>query len=254
MTEERPRKPGRILKPLKTAALSLIGAFVAYGLGTFIWIHSGSNEWQLSSEEDGIKIWTRKVRGDSLLRVKAQMHAKARLSSVLAILEETEVLDKSIGIDKVNVLEKKDTPLLHVEYHHYVHNMPQPIGAREFILQTNYAQDPKTRQLDLNVLAAPNKLPPVNDLVRVNHLNNIWTMTPRAHGEIDLTMIADIDLGGNLPFFAKNLIMPFGIKELFKSIRTMSAQDRYRNAAIPHIAELDDAESASVPDSARAGQ
>jgi hypothetical protein len=250
-TEERPRK---LRKILKTTALVVLGVFIAYKLVTFGWTQSGSNEWKLASEENGIKIWTRKVPGDSLLRVKAEMRAKARVSSVLAILEETEVLDKSIGIDKVNVLERKDTPLLHMEYHHYVHNMPQPIGAREFILQTYYAQDPKTHQVELNVLAAPNKLPPVSGLVRVNHLNNIWTMNPLPNGELDLTMTADVDLGGNLPFFANNAIMPFGIKELFKSIREMSAKDRYRNATMPRILELGQAEGTNVPESARATQ
>lgn len=243
-TEKRPRK---LRKILKTTAFAVLGLFVAYKLVAFGWIQSGSNEWKLASEENGITIWTRKVPGDSLLRVKAEMRAKARVSSVLAILEETEVLDKSIGIDKVNVLERKDTPVVHMEYRHYVHNLPQPIGAREFILQTSYAQDPKTYQVELNVLAAPNKLPPVSGLVRVNHLNNIWTMTPLPNGELDLTMTADVDLGGNLPFFANNVIMPLVIKELFKSIRDMSATDRYRNATMPRILELGPAEGTNVP-------
>jgi START domain len=247
-SEERPRKLRRILK--KTA-LAVLGLFITYKLVAFGWTQSGSNEWKLASEENGITIWTRKVPGDSLLRVKAEMRARARVSSVLAILEETEVLDKSIGIDKVNVLERKDTPLVYMAYHHYVHNMPQPVGAREFILQTYYAQDPKTYQVELNVLAAPNKRPPVAGLVRVKHLNNIWAITPLPNGELDLTMTADVDLGGNLPFFANNAIMPFAIRELFKSIRNLSATDRYRKATMPRILEPGEAEGKNVPESAR---
>lgn len=251
-TDER---PGWLRRLLKTTALVVLGVFITYQLIAFGWTQSGSNEWQLSSEENGIRIWTRKVPGDSLVRVKAEMRAKARVSSVLAILEESEVLDKTIGIDKVNVLEIKDTPQVHMEYHHYVHNMPQPIGAREFILQTYYAQDPKTHQVELNVLAAPNKLPPVPGLVRVNHLNNIWTMTPLPNGEMELVAIADVDLGGNLPFFVKNAIMPFGFKELFKSIRTMAGNDRYRNATKPRVVEPGQPEvPAAVAESARATQ
>lgn len=251
MTEAAASKKPR--KVLKAMGLAFLGVVVVYELVAFAWTRSGSNEWQLSSEENGITVWTRKTPGDSLLKVKAQMRTKARLSSVLAILEETEVLDKSIGIEKVNVLESKDTPALHMAYHHYVHNMPQPIGAREFILQTYYAQDPATHRVELNVLAAPNKLPPVAGLVRVNHLNNIWTMTPLPNGELDLTMLVDVDLGGNLPYFAKNALMPFGIKALFKSIRDFSKRDRYVNAAVPHIAERDDAEAAKVPEAVRVG-
>lgn len=248
-------RPSRLRRFMKTTALVVLGVFITYQLIALAWNQSGSNEWQLASEENGIKIWTRKVPGDSLVRVKAEMRTKARVSSVLAILEETEVLDKSIGIETVNVLERKDTPLVHMEYHHYVHNMPQPIGAREFILQTYYAQDPTTHQVELNVLAAPNKLPPVPGLVRVNHLNNIWTMTPLPNGEMALVAIADVDLGGNLPFFVKNAIMPFGFKELFKSIKVMAVNDHYRHATKPRVVEPGEPEaSASVPESARATQ
>ncbi len=235
MSEAAP--PRKIGKYLKIMALSVIGLVVAYQAVGMAWTSLGSNEWTLSSEEDGIRIWTRKTPGDSLLKVKGEMRTKARLSSVLAILEETEVLDKSIGIDKVNVLERKDTPSVYMAYHHYVHKLPQPIGSREFIIQTHHAQDAETGRVEVNVLAAPNKLPPVENLVRITHLNNIWTLDPRPNGELDLTMIVDVDLGGSLPYFMKNTIMPQAILGLFKSIRTLATQDRYLNATVAHIRE-----------------
>jgi len=251
MTAQRASK---LKKILKATVLSVLGIVAGYDLVAFGWTLSGSNTWKLAGDEDGIQVWTRKVPGDRLLRVKAQMRTKARLSSVLAILEETEVLDKSIGIDKVDVLERKDTPALYMAYQHYVHHMPQPIGAREFIIQTHHSQDPQTHRVDVNVLAAPNKLPPVAGLVRVDHLNNIWTLAPLPQGEVDLTMLVDVDLGGNLPYFMNNLIMPMGIRELFKSIRQLSVQDRYRNANVPHIIELEEPQGPVASESVRVGQ
>jgi hypothetical protein len=241
MTDAPQQPPRKRAKTLKIAALAVLGVFAAYQLVTFAWTRSGSNEWTLAGDDDGIRVWTRKTPGEKLVKVKAQMRTKARLSSVIAILEETEVLDKTIGIDKVNVLERKDTPALYMAYHHYVHHMPQPIGAREFIIQTHHSQDPQTHKVEVNVLAAPNKLPPVDGLARINHLNNIWTLTPLPGGELELSMIVDVDLGGSLPYFLNNAIVPQGIRELFKSIRKLSTQDRYRNATVSHIVELDDA-------------
>jgi hypothetical protein len=107
MTDAR---PGKTRKILKIAALSVLGAFIAYQLAAFVWIRSGSNEWRVASAQDGIEIWTLKSPGDDIVKVKARMRAKARLASILAILEETEVLDKSIGIDRVDVLERQGTP------------------------------------------------------------------------------------------------------------------------------------------------
>jgi hypothetical protein len=141
-----------------------------------------------------------------------------------------------------------------MEYHHYVLNLPQPIGPREFLLQTYFAQDPKTHRVELNLLAAPNRLAPVPGLVRIKHLNNIWTIDPRPNGEVDLTIVADADIGGNLPYFAKNAVLPLVLTEMFKSIRVLAPQDRYRNATMPHIVELDAAEGAKAPDAARVAQ
>lgn len=252
MTQAAP--PRKTRKILKIMALSVIGIVVAYQAIAIAWTSLGSNEWTLASEEDGIRIWTRKTPGDSLLKVKGEMRAKARLSSVVAILEETEVLDKTIGIDKVNVLERKDTPAVYMAYHHYVHRLPPPIGAREFIIQTHHSQDRETRRVEVNVLAAPNKLPPVENLVRITHLNNIWTLDPRPNGELDLTMIVDVDLGGSLPYFVKNTIMPQAIQGLFKSIRTLATQERYLNAVVANIEEADVAQGTKTSSAGQAGR
>jgi hypothetical protein len=235
MTHER---PGRRAKVLKIAALSLLGLFVAYEAVFLVWTHSGSNEWKLVHDQDGIKLWTLKTPGVELLKVKGEMRTTARLASVVAILEDTEVPDKSVGIDKVNVLERKDTELLYMAYHQYEHELPAPIGRREFILQAHHSQDPVTHDIVVNFLAAPNKLPPKAGVVRIKHLNNIWTLSPLENGEVKLLAIVDMDLGGNVPYFLKNVISPMAVQLLFESMRKLSTEQRFANAQVSYIREL----------------
>ena len=231
-------RPGKRAKVLKIAALSLLALFVAYEAVFLVWTHSGSNEWKLVHDQDGIKLWTLKTPGVELLKVKGEMRTTARLASVVAILEDTEVPDKSVGIDKVNVLERKDTELLYMAYHQYEHELPAPIGRREFILQAHHSQDPVTHDIVVNFLAAPNKLPPKAGVVRIKHLNNIWTLSPLENGEVKLLAIVDMDLGGNVPYFLKNVISPMAVQLLFESMRKLSTEQRFANAQVSYIREL----------------
>jgi hypothetical protein len=234
---------GRARRVLKIAGIALTGLFMLSEASSFVWKSSGSNAWKLVSDQNGIRIWTLKTPGSSLLKVKGEMRTNARLSSIVAILEETEVMDKSVGIAKTTVLEKKETPSLYMMYVHYVHDLSVPTGLpiapREFILQMHHSQDPVTKAVQINVLAAPNKLPPNKAFVRITHLNNIWTVRPLPNGEVDLQAEADVDLGGNLPDFFKNLMMPEVIKGLCTSVRKLSGQDRYVNAKVAYIREPD---------------
>jgi hypothetical protein len=151
-------------------------------------------------------------------------------------------MDKSVGIDKTTVLEKKSFPGLYLQYVQYVHDLSKPthlpITPREFILLMHHSQDPATRQVQINVLAAPNKLAPKVDAIRLTHLNNIWTLTPLPDGKVALAAQADVDLGGSIPYFFKNLMMTEVIKALCTSVRTLSQQDRYVNAKVDYIKEL----------------
>jgi hypothetical protein len=233
MPEPSPKKA----RVLKIAALALLSLYVLYEAAHLGWTYSGSNEWQLTSDEDGIKLWSRKTPGMALLKVKGEMRIAARLSTLMAMLED-EGAEATADMSKVAVLERKDTPQLTLFYHDYVEVFPLPLGRREFILQTHHSQDPVTRRIEVSVLAAPNRLPPRADVVRIEHLNNIWTLNPLPNGEVEVQLFADVDLGGNLPDLVQNLIMPQIVKIMFTSLREKSTWQRFAHAHVLYIKEL----------------
>jgi len=224
-------------KVLKIAALALLSLYVLYQAAHLGWTYSGSNEWRLTSDEDGIRLWSRKTPGTALLKVKGEMRIAARLSTLMAMLED-EGAPATSDMSKVAVLERKDTPQLTLLYHDYVEIFPPPLGAREFILQTHHSQDPVTRKIEVSVLAAPNRLPPRTDVVRIEHLHNIWALTPLPNGEVEVQLFADVDLGGNVPDFLQNMIMPQIVKVMFTSLRKKSTWERFVHAHVLYIKEL----------------
>jgi hypothetical protein len=226
----------KMTKVLKIAALALLSIFVLYHAAHLGWTYSGSNEWQLTSDEDGIKLWSLKTPGVALLKVKGEMRIAARLSTLMAMLEDEDA-EASADMSKVAVLERKDTPQLTLVYHDYVQFFPPPLGRREFILQTHHSQDPVTRKIEVSVLAAPNRLPPRADIVRIEHLHNIWVLNPLPNGEVELQLFADVDLGGNVPDIVQNMIMPQIVKLMFTSLRNKSTWERFVHAHVLYIKE-----------------
>ena len=224
-------------KVLKIAALSLAAAYVFYQAAHLSWTYSGSNEWKLTSDEDGIKLWSLKTPGVALLKVRGEMRVAARLSTLMAMLED-EGAAETADMSRVAVLERKDTPQLTLLYHDYVEVFPPPLGRREFILQTHHSQDPVTRKIEVSVLAAPNRLPPRADIVRIEHLHNIWALNPLPNGEVEVQLFADVDLGGNLPDFVQNMIMPRIVKVMFTDLRRKSTWERFAHAHVLYIKEL----------------
>ena len=57
-----------------------------------MWTNSGSGEWELAKEENGVKVYTMKVPGSYLLQIKAEMKAKYTLNHLIAGLIENSTM------------------------------------------------------------------------------------------------------------------------------------------------------------------
>src|SRR5687767_615055 len=79
-------------KPKRKIARAIAYGFLGIGLiallSHFIWVASGSNQWELDRETDGIKLWTSKAPGSGLVRVKGEVRIKSSLSGMVKMLEE----------------------------------------------------------------------------------------------------------------------------------------------------------------------
>lgn len=229
---------GRGRKFLRRVPYILIAFIAVSQLSGFLWKRSGSNEWALKKEKDGIKIWTMKTPGASLVKVKAHMRMQSTLSPIVNFLEGTEVVNDNLGFQDLKVLEKREGPSGFDAYYSYKQNLPQPIGMREIVLLMHHVQDPRTKRIKIDVLAAPNKIPPNNEgIIRLTHLNNIWLLTPVSASEVDIELTVDVDLAGDLPFFMKNLILPEAFYETFDVMRVLLKKDKYKDGKAPFIKE-----------------
>ncbi|MBD3316256.1 MAG: hypothetical protein GF344_10750 [Chitinivibrionales bacterium] len=227
------------------------GRFVIFGLVIFaliiiipflshsIWKSSGSNEWRLKIDKDDIKVWSLKSPGTCLLKLKAQWRLKSKLGDVVYFMRDPTGAD-DFGASDVRIFEKQESPSGYSAYYAFKVDMPFPLGKREFVMLIHDSQDRETGTVEVNVLAAPNKVHPSTDCVRIKHLNNIWRFTPLKNGELACEAIQDMNVSEPLPYFISNLIMPNALHKNLKVMEELLKSKKYTNTDVAYIKEFEE--------------
>lgn len=232
------RVPGR--SPWKKALRYFAIVLAVLGLvglaAHLVWTASGSNEWSLVKDEGGVKVWTQKVPGESLVRVKANVQVKSKLAGMMLLLEDLESCVDAYCYDWKRLDQLPSAPGRSGTYVRFKFDIPG-LKTREYVLFAERSQDAATKKVEINVISAANRLPRDACCVRVTHLHNNWKLTPLPNQTVDIEFMQDTDLGG-LPYFLTNLALVEGTFEVMRDMQRLMDKDRYRNAQVPDIQEL----------------
>jgi hypothetical protein len=230
----KPRK--RIRKMVLFGVLSLL---VIFYVGDWIWYKSGSNEWKLARDRDGIKIWTLKTSGSRITKIKLRMQLKSKLASMIKLIEDP-ASGPDVGAKEVNMLEMKVSPAGDFSaYYECKIDLPFPFKDRQSVILILHSQDSISKKIEMNIFAAPNKLPPDDSYVRPTHMHNIWYLTPLENGLIDIEYYQDSDIGGSVPYFVNNVIAIEALFELFRKFQHFMDLEKFKDAKFHYVKELE---------------
>lgn len=196
---------------IKFAALGSVSLVLLYVVADWAWTMSGSNKWELKIDEDGTKVYTLKAPGDRSIKVRGVTRSKEFTISthIAPFFDENIQKDCSQWVEgcfEYRILKKweKNSPynvtMWSVE-------MP-PFSPRQILLQGNLSQDPVTKVLTMENIAAPNKLPTDDCCVRLDHVHNVFKYTPLGDGTVEVELTYDIDMGGLFPHHLLNMAAP----------------------------------------------
>jgi hypothetical protein len=231
-----PSKPKRrIFKKLGYAAL-IIGALLF--VGDLVWTASGSSQWQLVTDKEGVKVWTMKSPGSPLVRVKAEVTIKSSLSSMVKLLEDLDSCVDAFCYDTKVLREVQSMPDNYGKYVRFKFDLPiAGYKTRDYVLFAEHYQDPKTKKLEINIMAAPDMIPRDNCCIRVTHLHNNWKLTPLKNNELNIVFTQDTDIGGmNYPL--ANVALKEGMYKVLHDMQDLMNKDKYKNAKVDYIKEL----------------
>lgn len=211
---------GKLARLMKIAGVLAALALVAHVL----WVQSGSDQWTLVSDKDGIRVWSMKPPGYTLKKYKLEMHSTSHLSDAVFYMSDLNT-GYDVGASDIRRIEQVMDDPVFLAYDTYKLDL-KPFGKLDVVIVNHYAQDPRTGVVRMNVHAASNRIPADPGVPRVTQLSNRFTFTPAKDGGVDIQLISEMDLG--LPYMLQNAVMPGVVHEEFGKMREMFKKERYR--------------------------
>jgi hypothetical protein len=212
-------------KIMKYGALAL--GIVVAGVAIFqvIWKQSGSNQWELESQRDGITIYSMKSPGYAVKKFKTVFRIKGDLPAVVKMMEDPEVCD-DIGCRDSKIVERVSPQ---VAYHSFVMDFPFPFQSREIVTKVSFSPVPQSKGLFIAFDAAPDKVPPSECCYRVKHMKNSWQFTPVDNGQLEVEYILDMDEG--VPSVLLNTMRPTFLRDVLVKFEGIINRPKYQNAS-----------------------
>lgn len=211
-----------------------------------IWKSSGSAEWEMEYEQNGIKIYSFKEPGTYNKRVRGVMEGEYSLTHMAAALMlDNDSLDNCkdwipecielVELEPFTEEKQGDAILWTLEL------LPPVFTNREYLIKSHVTQDEESKRVAIDIVAAANKIPLNDCCIRIKHIHNRWEISPLDNGKVQIQITQDFNMGGMFPAFLINLgVADETYKLLHDKLPALIDKPRYRNARFDFIEEVDD--------------
>ncbi|MDQ3289431.1 MAG: hypothetical protein M3Q42_14510 [Pseudomonadota bacterium] len=257
-TTDEAAAPKKIKAPLwKRLYFAFSLLLLAVVVAHFTWVASGSAEWKLAKDEDGIQVYLMKAPGDPLLKARTVTEGDYTLTQLtsqhMGVGDTLEVcIEWIVGCKEMTRIQEFDwegmaaakrrgDPVRGYDQDMWRVELPGPFADRELLIATMFKQDQQTKEVVLDVVSMPNTLPHTPGVVRIERIHNQWTYTPKADGVVEVVLIQDVDLPGIgfFPYFLLNLLLVEDSHKFFATtLRTSLQEDKYVNAKLEFIDDV----------------
>jgi len=185
----------RVLLILLFALLIIFPAATATGGGDIV--HGG---WTLESDKDGIKIYTRPVRGSKLKQIRAVISVHASMETVVRALTDYPNYHKWM----YNVTESYvvDHPADSVHYVYRFEDAPWPVQNRYHV--DRMIVDIREKSTTVEFKSMPNYMDKSGEAIEVQRYEGSWNVSEIANNECQIEYILDENPGGYVPDWLVN--------------------------------------------------
>lgn len=229
----------------KTVLLGAAAAIVLVYAARVAWTMSGSNQWELEIDRDGVQVYSFKAPGSYVKQFKGVTrgdYSRSQIAAALLLdnhsLENCkEWIPECVGLEVLEPYSERaqgDAVLWTLEL------LPPLFDNREYVIKTNASQDKRSKAVAIDVMAAANKIPLHDCCVRITHIHNRWRVAPLANGQVEVELVQDFSMGGLFPDFLLNLAGAEETHKLFHDqLPRLLEKQKYRTVRFDFIEESD---------------
>ena len=194
-----------------------------------------STAWNLERDSGNIQVYTRAVEGSPVKAVRAVTQLNAKMSSVVALLNDAGARPLWDDFCKESKVNKQISDTESLVYIH--HALPWPVKDRDMLLHIVWSQDPNSLVAKMTSIATSGILAPIDDRVRVVDATNTWTLTLVGKDSIEVVSEVHLDPAGPIPAWLLNMLSTDAPYKSMQHIRQILSSGKYRDSHVAFIAD-----------------
>ncbi|HOV11466.1 MAG TPA: START domain-containing protein [Bacteroidales bacterium] len=156
-----------------------------------------TQQWELKKESDGVRVYTRPVKGSGIREFKGEIIVKSNLCNILSVIQRISDYPKWMyncsyaeQIKKVNEASG---------YIYSVLKQSWPVQDRDLCSYYSVVQDSITKVITITMKGVKDYIPVKSDKVRVPSLKGFWQLIPLAKGVTKIIYQVHSEAGGYVP-------------------------------------------------------
>jgi len=174
------------------------------------------DEWKLSRNENGIKVYTAPGGDTKFKRIKVEARFPGTIEKLRSIL-----LD--VANNKKWVYHTRQSSLVEMvnsnEVVYYAETtLPWPFSNRDLVIRMHFSQDPTNHSLVVTAVGVPDAIPVNRGIVRIRYFNARWEVRSESPNEIAITYFLTINPAGNISPGISNMFVTRGPFETFNNL------------------------------------
>ena len=196
-------------------------------------IASGQTGWVLATQEQGVEVFVKEVAGSKIKALKLNCEMDANISQVVALLLDIPATVTWMPDTKSCFITRQISA---DELYYYTEvNLPWPLNNRDFVTHLRVLQDPGTKVVTIDALAAPEQVAPRKGIVRIMQSKGCWIIRPLYKNRVQLQYDLMVDPGGLIPASLINYFATDAAVEVIKNMQEIVSSPKYRDARLPFI-------------------
>lgn len=251
--EKKIGKFQRVLVFFLSVVVVVAGALYVWHL---FWINSGSNQWELKLDREGVRIFSLKAPGSTTLKYRGTTTIQVPLhQAVAAMLDNSSenCADWTAGCNGWESVEEWNRETMS-SINLWKMDMPLIFRTREYLLKTQLFLDQQGKSVSVEWTSVPDALPHNDCCVRLPGMHIVWKFTPINEREISVEWtINELDMGGAFPYVLLNLDRVDGsYKFLHSELPGLLNKEHYRDVQYDFLNAINpslDAEEKLILDS-----
>lgn len=188
--------------------------------------------WHSTKKSNGIEVFLRNTKNSPLKAFKGVVTVNSKLSSIMAVLDDTDGYPKWLfNCKSAKTINKSSNSITN----HIVTKMPWPVKNRDTVLFNSTAQDSVSKNIEIKIMAKPRLLPNKAGVVRIENMQGRWLLRPVAAGKVNIIYEMNVDPGGSIPKWLVNSLTVDHPFNTLKNMREVLKEAKYVNASFEGI-------------------